>query len=230
MSPPSGVAVCVFRHPPSLTPHPVPLPAVHGANGYLIDQFTQLNSNKRTDKYGGSVENRCRFGLEVAQAVTAAVGASKVGLRLSPFTYFQGMKMARIEDIRETFGYFATELKKRFPDFAYLHLVEPRASGLEDAEVREGESLDFLAGIWGPKPLLIAGGLKAEDAERSTRKYQNSVAVYGRYFISNPDLVARIKHDVPFRPYDRSKFYLFGPEAVDGYTTYPVEYGPEGKL
>jgi NADPH2 dehydrogenase len=140
------------------------------------------------------------------------------------------MKMARLEDIHETFGYLATELKARFPEMAYLHLVEPRASGLEDAEVKEGESLDFLASIWGPKPLLIAGGLKAEDAEKTTAKYDNSVAVYGRYFIPNPDLVARIKHHVPFRPYDRSTFYKFGPQEVEGYTTYPVEYGPEGKL
>ena len=204
--------------------------AVHGANGYLIDQFTQLNSNKRTDRYGGSVENRCRFGLEVAAAVAAVVGQSKVGIRMSPFTDFQGMKMPDLADIHATFSYFASELKSRFPDFAYLHLVEPRVSGLGACEVKAGEGLDFLAELWGPKPLLIAGGHKEEDAEVSTRKYANSVAIYGRYFISNPDLVARIKHNVPFTPYDRSTFYKYGPKEVEGYTTYPVEYGVDGKL
>lgn len=138
--------------------------------------------------------------------------------------------MPHLADIHSTFSYFATELKARFPGMAYLHLVEPRASGLEDCAVQEGESLDFLASLWGPKPLLIAGGHKLEDAEPSARKYENSVVVYGRYFISNPDLVARVKYGVPFRPYDRSTFYKLGPKEVEGYTTYPVEYGPEGKL
>ena len=177
------------------------------------------------------MENRCRFGLEVAQAVSAAVGQSKVGFRMSPFTDFQGMKMPDLADIHTTFSYFVTELKHRLPDLAYLHLVEPRAaSGLQEGNVQEGEGLDFLAEVWGPKPLLIAGGHKEEDAEVSTRKYANSVAIYGRYFISNPDLVARIKHNVPFTPYDRSTFYKYGPKEVEGYTTYPVEYGVDGKL
>lgn len=206
-----------------------PPAAVHGANGYLIDQFTQTTSNKRTDKYGGSVENRTRFGLQVVDAVVAAVGPTKTGIRMSPFTDFQGMKMPTTE-AEETFSFFASEIKRKHPQFAYLHLVEPRASGIYDAVPGEHESLDFLAKIWSPSPLLIAGGHKLEDADRSAAQYENSLAVYGRYFISNPDLVARIRHKVEFAPYDRSLFYKLGPHEVEGYTTYPVVYGPEGKL
>lgn len=130
----------------------------------------------------------------------------------------------------ETFSYMTSELKARHPQLAYLHLVEPRADGVKDVTPGHGESLDALAKLWAPKPLLVAGGHKREDAVASAEKYENSVAVYGRYFIANPDLVARVKHGVEFRAYNRATFYLPGPQQVEGYTTYPVEYGVEGKL
>ncbi len=94
-----------------------------------------------------------------------------------------GMKMAQ-PDIEATFGHFAREIKARHPDFAYLHLVESRAAGVEDKDAPDTESLDFLAREWSPKPLLVAGGHKL-DADTPARKYDNSVVVYGRYFISN---------------------------------------------
>jgi hypothetical protein len=93
------------------------------------------------------------------------------------------MKMAQ-PDIESTFGHFTREIKTRHPDFAYLHLVESRAAGVEDKDAPETESLDFLAREWAPKPLLVAGGHKL-DAETPAKKYENSVVVYGRYFISN---------------------------------------------
>ncbi len=130
----------------------------------------------------------------------------------------------------ETFSYITSQLKARHPQLAYLHLVEPRADGVKDVTPGEGEALDFLAQLWAPKPLLVAGGHKREDAQKSAEKYENSVAVFGRYFISNPDLVARVKHGVEFTPYNRATFYLPGPEQVEGYTTYKVEHGPDGKL
>lgn len=133
-------------------------------------------------------------------------------------------------DRTETFQYIASEIKRRQPDFAYLHVVEPRVSGADDRKVNDGESLDFLTKVWSPSPLLVAGGHKLEDAEATAKKYENAVVVFGRYFISNPDLVARVKFNVPFRPYDRSTFYLPGPDKTQGYTDIPIEYGPEGKL
>merc|ERR1711964_452507 len=114
---------------------------IHGANGYLIDQFTQDNANNRTDAYGGSVEKRARFGIEVAKAVVEAVGADKTGIRLSPFSTFQGMKM---KDPKPQFSYLAQELKKL--KLAYIHVVESRISG--NADVETTEKIDFLLDIW----------------------------------------------------------------------------------
>lgn len=118
----------------------------YSANGYLLDQFLQTNTNTRTDEYGGSVENRARFPLEVAQAVVEAVGADRVGIRISPFSTFQEMKMPTTAEIKATFGYFVQELAKRHPDLAYLHSVEARFSetGHKIVDVPEGENLDFI--------------------------------------------------------------------------------------
>lgn len=133
-------------------------------------------------------------------------------------------------DRESTYLYMLDQFKSLYPSLAYVHLVEPRIRVGEEVEVKEGDSLDFLAAAWAPRPILLAGGYKEADAELVTGAFENSVAVYGRAFISNPDLVARIKHKVPFVPYDRSTFYLVGPEQKEGYTTYPVVYGPEGEL
>ncbi|CAE6339894.1 unnamed protein product, partial [Rhizoctonia solani] len=102
---------------------------IHSANGYLLDQFLQDVCNKRTDEYGGSIENRARFTLEVADAVTAAVGAKRTGIRFSPWGKFQGMRM---EDPVPTFSYVAKELAKRHTDLAYVHFVEPVVAGDSD--------------------------------------------------------------------------------------------------
>ena len=110
---------------------------IHGANGYLIDQFQQDTSNNRTDAWGGSVEKRARFGLEVAKAVVGAVGAERTGIRLSPYSQFQGMKMA---DPIPQFSYFVQQLKPL--KLSYIHVVESRISGSVDADGTE--KVDFL--------------------------------------------------------------------------------------
>ncbi|BGP25260.1 hypothetical protein JCM10295v2_004183 [Rhodotorula toruloides] len=204
---------------------------IHNANGelilhelglgYLLDQFLQTNSNKRTDEYGGSLENRARFPLEVAKAVSDAVGADRVGIRLSPYSTFQGMKMPDIKDIKETFSYFVTELRQRHPDFAYIHAVESRIAGNTTIEAAKDENLDFLYEIWTPRPFLIAGGFKPDTAVTAAEHYANSVVVFGRYFISNPDLVKRIKEGIELTEYNRETFYLYGPDKTEGYTDYP---------
>ncbi|KAI5823787.1 NADH:flavin oxidoreductase/NADH oxidase [Schizophyllum commune Tattone D] len=193
---------------------------IHGANGYLIDQFLQDVSNHRTDEYGGSIENRSRFGLEVVDAVVKAVGASKTGIRLSPWGKFQDMRMA---DPLPQFSYFATELKTRHPDLAYLHLVEPRAQGfaiLRDEDLEARESNDFLRKIWAPKPLITAGAYTRELAIKTAEEKGDIIAV-GRYFISNPDLPLRWRHNLPLTEYNRDTFYLKGDASPTGYTDYP---------
>lgn len=200
---------------------------IHGANGYLIDQFTQDVSNKRTDSYGGSIENRSKFGLEVAKAVVDAVGADKTGIRLSPWSSFQGMKM---EEPIPQFSHLIKGLKEL--KLAYLHVVESRISG--NADVESTEKVNFAIDIWGnTSPILIAGGFKPDSARRAVDdeyKGQNVAIVFGRYFISNPDLVYRIKHDIELVKYDRDTFYQ--PKSKNGYTDYPFseQYQKESKL
>ncbi|KAL1800781.1 hypothetical protein ACET3X_001123 [Alternaria dauci] len=186
---------------------------IHAANGYLIDQFLQDTCNKRTDSYGGSVENRSRFAVEVTQAVTEAVGADKTGIRLSPFSEFQGMKM------KDPLPQF-TDIMKKLDAFnlAYLHLVEARVAG--NADVEGANSLDPLLPHYSGK-LLIAGGLNAEEAKKLVEEHKDRdvVAVFGRYFISTPDLVYRIQKGIELNPYDRNTFYV--PKSEKGYIDYP---------
>lgn len=189
---------------------------IHGANGYLIDQFNQDTSNKRTDKWGGSVENRARFGLEVSKAVSQAVGADKTGIRLSPWSTFQGMRM---DDPVPQFTHIIKGLKAL--DLAYIHVVESRVSG--NADVESSDRLDFALEAWGKeKPVLIAGGLRPDSARRlvdEEYKDYNVGAVFGRYFISTPDIVYRIKKGIELNPYDRDTFYKA--KSPDGYIDYP---------
>ncbi|KAJ4338588.1 hypothetical protein N0V87_003918 [Didymella glomerata] len=188
---------------------------IHAANGYLIDQFLQDTCNKRTDNYGGSVENRSRFAMEVTQAVVNAVGADKTGIRLSPFSEFQGMKM---EDPIPQFSDIIKKLNNL--NLAYLHMVESRVSG--NADVEGYDSLKPLYPLYTSSPLLIAGGFKAESARKLVNedlKDRDVVVVFGRYFISTPDLVFRLEKGIDFNPYDRDTFY--NPKSEKGYTDYP---------
>jgi NADPH2 dehydrogenase len=188
---------------------------IHGANGYLIDQFTQDVVNKRTDAWGGSVEKRSRFGIEVAKAVVAAVGKGKVGMRLSPFSTFQGMKVAKPE---EQFGHLIKAVKE--VGLAYLHLVESRVTG--NADVEPTDKVDFALEIWdNVTPVLLAGGFKPDSAVKEVEEYKDYdiVIVFGRYYISNPDLPFRLQNGIAFSPYDRSTFYT--PENPRGYIDQP---------
>jgi NADPH2 dehydrogenase len=189
---------------------------VHGANGYLVDQFLQDVSNKRTDAWGGSIEKRARFGLEVTKAVVEAVGAERVGIRTSPYSPFQGMKM---KDPVPQFSYYAEELKKL--KLAYLHVVESRITG--NANIDATDKIDFLIDIWGKtSPVFVAGGFKQDSAYRAVDeeyKGKDITIVFGRYFISNPDLVFRVKEKIAFTDYDRAKFY--NKKQVLGYTDWP---------
>jgi 2,4-dienoyl-CoA reductase-like NADH-dependent reductase (Old Yellow Enzyme family) len=188
---------------------------VHGANGYLVDQFLQDVTNQRTDGWGGSVENRARFAVEIAKEMVAAVGADRVGFRLSPWNTWQGMKMA---DPVPQFGYLVERLKEL--KIAYLHLIESRVINNIDCEKAEG--IEFLLDIWGKtSPVLVAGGYKPENVDAAFEEYKgNDVAVvFGRHFLANPDLPFRLKHQLPLNKYDRNSFYAAMQEA--GYADYP---------
>ncbi|KAJ5673043.1 Aldolase-type TIM barrel [Penicillium longicatenatum] len=188
---------------------------IHAANGYLIDQFTQDTCNKRTDRWGGSVENRARFAVEVTKAVIEAVGADRTGIRLSPFSPFQGMRM---ENPLPQFTYLAEQLKQL--KLAYAHVVEARISGNTDVE--SSENLDFFFKAYEKAgPIMVAGGYKPDSAREAVDvhyKDHDVLVAFGRSYIANPDLPFRVKSNVPLTPYDRDMFYR--PKDPVGYIDY----------
>ncbi|KZT21944.1 FMN-linked oxidoreductase [Neolentinus lepideus HHB14362 ss-1] len=190
---------------------------VHSANGALADQFLQDMTNVRTDAYGGSIENRSRFGLEVLGAISNAIGEKKTAIRLSPWELVDGMGM---KDPKPTFAHFVKTIKERFPDFAYIHTTEARvyADGRQEREPPlPGQSNDFIRDVWTPKPLVVAGGF-TRDLAVEAAAYDNVLVAFGRYFIANPDLPLRLKKSIPFNEYNRATFYTQGSE---GYLDYP---------
>jgi len=188
---------------------------IHGANGYLVDQFIQDNVNQRTDQYGGSVENRSRFAIEVTEAVVNAIGAERTGIRLSPFSTFQGMKMKnpvpQFTDVTEKLNKFG---------LAYVHYVESRIAGNAETDDKSESLTPFINLFNGP--VLVAGGFDAESAKKLVdEEYPNKdmVVVFGRYFISNPDIVFRLQKGIKFNDYNRDTFY--NAKETKGYTDYP---------
>ncbi|KAG9252245.1 uncharacterized protein F5Z01DRAFT_238503 [Emericellopsis atlantica] len=200
---------------------------LHGANGYLIDQFVQDTCNKRTDAWGGSYENRSRFGFEAVKAVVDAVGGDRTAIRLSPWSLFQGMKM-EVSAAEAQFSDLIRRLKTL--KLAYLHLIESRVVNHMDCDKVEG--LEFAFDIWqNQSPILIAGGLNKEKAFKAVDKEYKDfdvVVVFGRYFLSTPDLVYRLKRGLEPNPYDRQTFYT--PVQKEGYIDYPFsqEFLQEG--
>ncbi|KAJ4991926.1 NADH:flavin oxidoreductase NADH oxidase [Stagonosporopsis vannaccii] len=195
---------------------------IHGANGYPIDQFLQDTCNQRTDAWGGSIENRARFGIEVARACVDALRPEKVGFRVSPWSPFQGMRMT---DPISTFCYLKQTLKELH--LGYLHVIESRVNNNVDCE--SSESINSLLKVWGGEsPVLLAGGYTPQNVwEAADSRYKDFdvVFVFGRHFLANPDLVWKIRHGVALNRYDRSTFYAPGMTLEEGYTDYPFAEG-----
>jgi N-ethylmaleimide reductase len=192
---------------------------IHGANGYLLEQFLQSRSNQRDDAYGGSIANRCRLHLDIARAVVAEVGAARTGIRLSPWGVAND---SGEDDPLPLYTHLVRELAAL--RLVYLHLIEPRASGTGKADiVREGQPsvAAMLRPLW-PGVLIDAGGYDRAGALQAVADGRADAVAFGRFFISNPDLPARIRQDLPFTPYHRPTFYSEGPA---GYTDYPALAG-----
>lgn len=188
---------------------------IHGANGYLIEQFLQTRSNTRTDAYGGSIANRVRFLLEVTRAVAEVWGPDRVGVRLSPFGVANDSGEA---DPLPLYGHAIQELGQF--GLAYLHLIEPRASGAGQAEVDHKDvpsASELFRPIW-PGVLIAAGNYTPASANAAVTAKDADAIAFGRLFIANPDLPERIRQGAPLNPYHRATFY--GGEA-EGYTDYP---------
>jgi len=184
---------------------------LHGANGYLLEQFLSPQTNQRTDAWGGSVEKRLAFVLEVARAVAAAIGGERVGIRLSPYGVNAGMKP--YDEIDETYTTLVPRLAAT--GIQYLHLVDHSAMGAP--QVPE-ELKRALRKAW-PRTFILAGGFDRAAAETALRDGRCDLVAFGRPFLANRDLVTRLQRGVALNAPDFATFYTPGPK---GYTDYPA--------
>ncbi|KAI3959864.1 hypothetical protein MKW92_015199, partial [Papaver armeniacum] len=185
---------------------------IHGAHGYLLDQFMKDTINDRNHDYGGTLENRCRFALEVVEAVVKEIGADKVGIRLSPFTDY----MESGDSNPEALGLFMAESLNKF-GILYLHVIEPRMVTLESHQDTPYSSLTMRKAFKGT--FISAGGYTKVDGNKVIDEGRVDLVAYGRLFLANPDLPKRFAIDAPLNRYNRDTFYT--PDPIVGYTDYP---------
>jgi N-ethylmaleimide reductase len=189
---------------------------LHAANGYLPDQFLQDGSNKRTDAYGGSIENRSRFLLEVVEAMVSVWGGNRVAVRIGPSGTWNEMSDSNPLAL---FDYVAEALN-RF-GLAYLHIIEPRVKGNVLISVGQAPvASEQIRKIFKGK-IIAAGGFEPDTAEAIVEKGDADLVAFGRHFLANPDLPRRIRLGLPLNGYERKTFYTFD---CHGYTDYPF-YG-----
>lgn len=185
---------------------------IHAANGYLIQQFLSESANERNDNYGGSIENRLRFALEVTEAVISAVGANRTGIRLSPVSPVNGIMENQPETV-----YFPLVQTLNTMKLAYVHVIEGTTGGARDMEKLDFKALrESFHGAW----MVNNGYTKIMGTRAITSGYADLVA-FGKLFIANPDLVERFRENAPLNSYDQTTFYG-GDEK--GYTDYPRLY------
>jgi N-ethylmaleimide reductase len=185
---------------------------MHGANGYLLEQFFSPFSNIRTDAYGASIENRTRFVIELAEEISKAIGKEKVGIRVSPYGAASDMKP--YTEIDETYTYLAKELGKI--GVAYIHIVDHSSMGAPKVPASIKQTIREQFG----GTIILAGGYNKQSAEADLQHGKSDLIAFGKPFINNPDLVSRLQNDLPLsNSLDASTFYSAGEK---GYIDYPV--------
>ncbi|GAO18768.1 uncharacterized protein UV8b_04921 [Ustilaginoidea virens] len=204
---------------------------LHGGNGYLAEQFLSSNSNRRTDEYGGTAEKRCKFVLDLMDALAGTVGPENLAIRLTPFGLFN---QARGEQRIETWSHLCRQLKRRLPGLSYVSFVEPRYEQILCQAEKQAfldswglphVDLSLFREIWGTTPFMSAGGFDDANSWDVMESGRYDALLYGRLFISNPDLVERLRNGWPLAPYDRARFYGPFDEPAVGYTDYPSYQG-----
>lgn len=187
---------------------------IHGANGFLIDQFLQDGSNNRHDEFGGSIENRAKLLLSVVDAVSDVVGSERTGVRLSPHGNLGGISDSDpVGHFKQAIAWLSTRR------LAYLHLIEPRASSIglgDDASIDSANNVRLFRSTFSG-PIITAGGYNAESASSTLAANLADAVAFGRMFIANPDLPERIRVGAPLNKFDRSTAYGGGSH---GYTDY----------
>jgi N-ethylmaleimide reductase len=189
---------------------------IHGANGFLLDQFLQDGSNRRTDAYGGTIEKRARLLFEVVDGIAGDIDKDRVGVRLSPHGNLGGLSDS---DTVPHFSYVIRELSKR--GVAYLHLIEPRASSVgfaDDASIDSADNASLFRHLFNG-PMITAGGYTPEMGIAAIEHGLADAVAFGRMFIANPDLPERIRTGASLNTFDRSTSYGGGGH---GYTDYPA--------
>jgi N-ethylmaleimide reductase len=188
---------------------------LHNANGYLADTFLQDGTNKRNDAYGGTVEKRARFTLEVLEAMISVWGPGRVGIRVSPSGEWGSISDSNPE---ATFGYLAGRLNEL--ELAYLHVIEPRIKGTDENPnvSQQPVAAATLRKIF-RGPIIAAGGFDREGASAMVRSGDADAIAFGRFFTSNPDLPERLRHGVPLTAYKREAFW--GGDETD-YIDFPL--------
>ncbi len=185
---------------------------IHSAHGYLPNQFINTASNQRTDEYGGTIENRCRFVLEIAQKMIAAIGANQTGIRISPYSYADTNETE--ENINQSYIYVADQLDKL--NIAYIHL-----SHMGEADERKfalwKEIRKHYSGT-----LILCGDFTLETAKKSLDENQADLIAFGRDFIANPDLVERFQNGYPLAERNREGWYGNGGEGYTNYSRYSL--------
>lgn len=183
---------------------------LHGANGYLIEQFIRPTSNQRTDGYGGGIQGRARFALETVDAVGAAIGTDKVGIRLSPFGAFNDMPA--YDDMEADYTYLAEQIGAR--RILYVHVLDHSSGGAPPVPDSIKATFRRCA-----KGLILAGGYDAVRAEADLAAGKADLIAFGMKFLANPDLPARFKAGTEFNAPDFATLYTGG---ENGYTSYPA--------
>jgi len=184
---------------------------LHGANGYLTEQFLNPHTNQRSDAYGGSVAARTRFAIEAVRGMAEAIGKERVGIRLSPYGVASGM--SPYPEVDATYLHLAEELSKL--GIAYVHVVDHSALGAPPVPASIKQTIrENFKGVY-----IAAGGFDRAAAERALESKAADLIAFGRPFLANPDLVARLEHGFELAAADMSKAYTPGPE---GYIDYPA--------
>uniref|UniRef100_K3YI77 NADH:flavin oxidoreductase/NADH oxidase N-terminal domain-containing protein n=1 Tax=Setaria italica TaxID=4555 RepID=K3YI77_SETIT len=207
---------------------------IHGAHGYLIDQFLKDGINDRTDEYGGSLSNRCRFLLEVTRAVVSAIGADRVAVRVSPAIDHLDASDSNPLQLGLAVVDRLNALQQEAGRLAYLHVTQPRytaygqtESGQHGSAEEESRMMRALRGAY-RGTFMCSGGYTRELGVEAVESGDADLVSFGRLFIANPDLVERFRRDAPLNRYVRKTFYT--PDPVVGYTDYPFLGQPKARM